>query len=143
MEAYRSEWDCEWDLVTNDFLVIRKSYEMTSKTYESDICQNDSLDFYESDREHLLHCFDRIKQGKGIDDHFTFVQYFLSRYPLKYNIKSIEKSTALFQVKKSTKLLNKLKSSDMSDIDLKTYAKILEIRTDLVNKHELNLFNHV
>lgn len=96
---------------------------------------DDSTNSFKSDLKMFFYAAKELKNGK-----MEWLEYFLAfreAYPIPFNQEDVKKSIELLEASKAKHIIKQLDMSN--DEDIKVYQKIIELRNQILQKHNLNL----
>ena len=90
-------------------------------------------DDFKSDYYLFKKFYNQYRKGINKEGNLEYMKMFFNVYPVSCQLEEITKAVEILQI---TKVKHILKSLDITkDEDLKVYMKIIELRNNLMNKH--------
>ena len=134
MKPYHSdEFTCHWEIPFDPSKDINSIAKKMIEDAEPD--DDDSTNSFKSDLKMFFHAAKELKKGK-----MEWLEYFLAfreAYPIPFNQEDVKKSIELLEASKAKHIIKQLDMSN--DEDIKVYQKIIELRNQILQKHNLNL----
>jgi len=136
MKPYHSdEFTCDWEIPFDPSKDINSIAKKMIEDAEPD--DDDSLNFFKQDFEIFKLAVREIKAGRNTEEWFPIFHSFIERYQPQFKIQDAIKSLELLQASKAKHIVKQLDMSN--DEDIKVYQKIIELRNQILQKHNLNL----
>jgi hypothetical protein len=134
MKPYHSdEFTCDWEIPYNP----AKDVNIIAKKMIEDAEPDDdhSTSSFKSDLKMFFHAAEELKKGNM--EWLEYFHAFREAYPIPFNPKDVIKAVELLEASKTKHIVKQLDMSN--DEDIKVYQKIIELRNQILQKHNLNL----
>ena len=104
---------------------------------ESDTDEGNRKDDFMNDYDLFKKFYNQYRKGINKEGNLAYMQMFFNEYPVSCQLEKITQAVDVLQI---TKVKHITKSLDITqDEDLKVYMKVIELRNNLMNKHNITI----